>query len=177
MRFLILLSVFIFSCKSTGQRDELGVSLPLNSCLQQIFFSNPQADYISFTIGMSRVQFDEKHHYPTLFDSPVELIDSIDLCFNESSYCENAFRFSENKLSDIQSTFYLKNHDELTELRLELVQQLEQKYGTTITDKGIFTWHTEDGNRIIYIYLSDESVRYQRPVLQLQFISEGKISV
>lgn len=172
----ILLIFFFVSCKNE-KKDVLGMALPIDECILKNFFDNAEKEFSNFNIGMTRAAFDENHVQSSIFTSADEVIDSLPLCKNDQAYCENAYRFINSELSDIQSTYYLKNADDPTIVINAIYSQLTEKFGNATTEKGVYTWMNENESRILYIYLSDETVRFNRPVVQLQYITEGKISV
>lgn len=174
--FSVILLLSLFSCRDQ-RKDVLGMQLDPEECVVKKYFDNPEEDFGDLHIGMTRAEFDTDNSDLHLFVSNDEVIDSVPLCKNNGAWFENAYHFGNGKLSDIQSTVFLPEDYDAVLVINAIYVQLNERLGSAGSEKGIYTWKQEKEAYVTYIYLSDVSTRFGRSAVQLQYITEGKVSV
>ncbi len=176
MKFGFIFLVFVLaSC--TVPSDKLGMKMPVADCIEHTFFKDPAADFAGHFIGESRNVFLEHRIGDPLFESGMEVIDSVPMCRNEHCYTEITYRFYNNKLSDMEVTFFFGKKgatDAELPTYLEVIRrQLSARYGGSQRDNGIYSWVVDRQDKFIEVFLSNESAGYERPVIRLLYYSSG----
>jgi hypothetical protein len=176
MKFgFVFLLILFFSC--TVPSDKLGMKMPVSDCIEHTFFKDPSADFAAHSIGESRNVFLERRICDPLYESGMEVIDSVGMCRNENCYTEITYRFYNNHLTDMEVTFFFgKKGDSDADLPtyLEVIRrQLSARYGASARDNGIYSWLVDNEQKTMEVYLSNESAGYGRPVIRLLYYSAG----
>lgn len=177
MRNVVFIFIlFLFSC---GPKPEKGIEVnrPLDKCIIEKFFTEEESDFGVYSIGMSRAAFQDRSNSGHLILTEDEVIDSIPLCGNKNSYCEASFIFFNAHLTDITATFFIESEGLIAEIFPLIQEKLNAKYGMAITDHGTNSWPVEKNSKTFSVYLSDETLLYNRPVIKLMMVSEGKVPV
>lgn len=173
---IILFLIFLFSCGPDPKKG-IEVNRPLDKCIIEKFFSEEETDFGKYSIGMSRAAFQDFSNSDHLILSEDEVIDSIPLCGNKKSYCEASFIFFQSKLTDITVTFFIESEKMVSQLFPLITEKLSVKYGISNSDQGTYSWQVEKNGKTFSVYLSDETLLYNRPVIKLLMVGEGKVGV
>jgi len=173
---LFIFILFLFSCGPHPKKG-IEVSRPLDKCIIEKFFTEDENDFGKYSIGMTRTAFQDLSNTYNLIQTEDEVIDSIPLCGNKNSYCEASFIFLNARLTDITATFFIESEEMAIQLLPLIQEKLNEKYGMAISDQGTFSWQAEKNGKPFSVYLSDETLLYNRPVIKLLMVSEGKVAV
>ena len=174
--FFFLFVLILFSC---GPKPEKGIEVnrPLDKCIIEKIFSDEESDFGKYSIGMTRTAFQDFSNTYNLIQTEDEVIDSIPLCGNKNSYCEASFIFLNARLTDITATFFIESEEMHSQIYPLIEEKLNEKYGTALSDQGTSSWQVEKNGKPFSVYLSDETLLYNRPVIKLLMVSEGKVPV
>lgn len=120
-------------------------------------FAPDEMQFRRFEVGMSKVEFDGAYTGTAIYGNENEVIDSLQI--SEGVYCETAFRFKENYLTEIMVSLIITDENQKNELFEAIEKKLTADYGKGIKDNDQFYWRAEGGTVTTDIFLIDYSSR------------------
>lgn len=103
---------------------------------------------------MSRHEFNDYYTGNAIYSNPNELIDS--LTIDEFVYCETAFNFYKDHLSEIVVRIEVMGEDKKQALIEAVFDKLESDYGKYIKEGDYYYWRIEGSILTTDLYLSEQ---------------------
>jgi hypothetical protein len=144
--FVVLIPL-LFSCTSKQEWD-------VKEAVTKIFAPD-EHQYRRFETGMNRTEFDAAYTGDAIYGNEMEVIDS--LTVSEGVYCETAFRFKNQILTEISVQIVIDSEEKKDELLEELRNKLTDDYGEGIKEDTQHYWRAEGGLVTTDIFLTDHS--------------------
>lgn len=145
--FVLLLLSFFSSCSDTKKWD-------VKEAVTKIFAPD-ELQFRRFETGMNRTEFDAAYTGDAIYGNEMEVIDS--LTVSEGVYCETAFRFKNQILTEISVQILIDSEEKKDELLKELRTKLTEDYGEGIKEDTQHYWRAEGGLVTTDIFLTDHS--------------------
>lgn len=145
-RHLIIFLLFLVSCQPEQKWNATSVC--------EKIFKPDDGQFKNFEIGMSRHDFDNHYTGDAIYSNPNELIDS--LTIDEFVYCETAFSFYKDHLSEIVVRIEVIGEDKKDALLMSIFEKLEGDYGKYIQEGDYYFWRIEGTILTTDLYLSEQ---------------------
>ena len=138
-------------------------------------FAPDEQQYRKFEIGMSRTEFDAAYTGDAIYGNEMEVIDSLSAA--EGVYCETAFRFKGDYLSEISVQIIIDTEEKKDELLKAIRKKLMEDFGEGILEDVQHYWRAEGGMITTDVFLTDHSAapskKADHPYVILLFYTAG----